>query len=417
VLRTPEEVAAMLELRRRGWGIKRIAGELGCNPRTVRRYVEQGEWRGYDRRCRGGRLDGLQDWLAERFRQHRGNADVVRQDLLREHGIVVSLRTVERAVAPLRRELRAETLATVRFETPPGKQLQIDFGERRTWIAGESTKVFLFVATLGYARRTYVQAFRHERQSAWFAGLEAAFRYFGGVPQEVLFDNARALVTHHDAASREITFNDRLHAFARHWAFRPQACAPYRARTKGKDERGVGYVKANALAGHRFVSWPAFEAHLAWWMREVADVRTHGTTGEAPIARFERAEAAALRSLDDRPSFQRVRELVRKVQNDCCVEVDENAYSVPWRLIGERVRVLVAGGRVTVEHGHRTVASHSEHPGRRHRSIDPRHLDGIVGAPRPTPAPMVAEPPLPEIPEGELLRPLAEYEALVGGGW
>jgi hypothetical protein len=144
----------------------------------------------------------------------------------------------------------------------------------------------------------------------------------------VLFDNARALVTHHDAASREITFNDRLHTIARHWVFRPQACAPYRARTKGKDERGLGYVKANALAGHPFVSWPAFEADLAWWMREMADVRTHGTTSEAPIARFERAEAAALRPLDERPSFQRVRELVRKVQNDCCVEVDENAYSV-----------------------------------------------------------------------------------------
>lgn len=407
----------MLELRRRGWGIKRIASELGCNPRTVRRYVEQGEWRGYDRRRRGGRLDGLQDWLAERFRQHHGNADVVRQDLLREHGIAVSLRTVERAVAPLRRELRAETLATVRYETPPGKQLQIDFGERRVSIAGESTKVFLFVATLGCSRRTYVQAFRHERQSAWLAGLEGAFRYFGGTPREVLFDNARALVTRHDAASREITFNDRLHAFARHWEFRPCACAPYRARTKGKDERGVGYVKANALAGHRFVSWAAFEAHLAWWMREVADVRIHGTTGEPPIERFRRVEAAALRPLDGRPSFQRVRELVRKVHSDCCVEIDENAYSVPWRLIGERVRVLVAGGRITIEHGNRTVARHSEHPGRRHRSVDPAHLDGVVGAPRVTTSTTLAGPPLPAVPDGELLRPLAEYEALVGGGW
>jgi len=416
VLRTPEVAAAMPGLRRRGWGIKRIASELGCNPRTVRRYVEQGEWRGYDRRRRGGRLDGLQDWLAERFRQHHGNADVVRQDLLREHSIAVSLRTVERAVAPLRRELRAETLATVRYETPPGRQLQIDLGERRVSITGESTKVFLFVATLGYSRRTYVQAFRHERQSAWFAGLEGAFRYFGGTPREVLSDNARALVTHHDAASREITFNDRLHAFARHWAFRPQACAPSRAPTKGKDERGVGYVKANALAGHRFASWAAFEAHLAWWMREVADVPIHGTTGEAPIARFQRAEAVALRPLDDRPSFQRVRELVRKVQTDCCVEIDENAYSVPWRLIGERVRALVAGGRVTIEHGNRMVASHSEHPGRRHRSIDPAHLDGVVGAPRVTP-PTLAEPPPPAVPDGELLRLLAEYEALVGGGW
>src|SRR3712207_9087744 len=91
-------------------------------------------------------------------------------------------------------------------------------------------------------------------------------------------------------ATREVLFNARFHAFARCWDVRPVACAPYRARTKGKDERGVGYVKHNAIAGRGFASWAALEAHLAWWMREVADVRVHGTTGEAPIGRVEREE-------------------------------------------------------------------------------------------------------------------------------
>ena len=107
-----------------------------------------------------------------------------------------------------------------------------------------------------------------------------------------------------------MVFNERLHAFARYWGVRPRACAPYRARTKGKDERGVGYVKRNAIAGRSFASWAALEAHLAWWMREVADLRIHGTTGEPPIARFERDEATALRPLDGRPPFRQVRELV-----------------------------------------------------------------------------------------------------------
>src|SRR3546814_3757916 len=115
-------------------------------------------------------------------------------------------------------------------------------------------------------------------------------------PVEVLLDNARALVEHHDASTREVRFNAKLHAFARYWGFRPRACAPYRARTKGKDERGVGYVKRNAIAGRRFESWAAFEAHLARWSREIADRRIHGTTGEAPLVRFAR-EAAALRPL------------------------------------------------------------------------------------------------------------------------
>ena len=78
-------------------------------------------------------------------------------------------------------------------------------------------RVFLFVATLGYSRRCYVAAFRHERQSSWFRGLEGAFRHFGGVIKEVLIDNPRPLVVDHDAATREVEFNDQFLAFAAYW--------------------------------------------------------------------------------------------------------------------------------------------------------------------------------------------------------
>ena len=331
-----DEVEAMLHLHALGWGLKRIARELGCSKNTVRRYVAADGWMAYSRPVRGGKLEAQEAWLKECFFRHRGNAEVVRQDLLRELSIDVSLRTVERAVAPFRRLLTAEAKATVRFETAPGHQLQIDFGELRVPIADERVRVYLFVATLGYSRRCHVEAFRHERQSSWFRGLEGTFRHFGGVTKEVLTDNPRALVIHHDAATREVEFNDRFQAFAAYWGFRPRACAPYRARTKGKDERGVGYVKRNAIAGHRFESWAGLQAHLAWWQREIADRRRHGTTGEVPLVRFER-EAKCLRPCADRPPFGQLRDLIRTVHADCAVVVDTNAYSVPWRLIGERV--------------------------------------------------------------------------------
>lgn len=415
-MRTPDEVTAMLRLWSLGWGAKRIARELKVSRNTVKRYIEGGGWSAYRKPKRAKVLDGCEAWLAERMRRHRGNADVVRQDLARELGLEVSLRTVERAVSSLRQDLRAQARATVRFETPPGRQLQIDFGEmRRVEIGGEPVRVYLFVATLGWSRRCYVQAFRHERQSAWFDGMEGAFAHFGGLPGEVLLDNARALVDHHDAATREVRFNERLLAFARYWGFTPRACAPYRARTKGKDERGVGYVKHNAVAGHAFASWAALEAHLAWWMRQIADVREHGTTGEAPLVRFEREEAAALRPLEGRPPFRQVRDLVRRVSSDCCVEVDTNAYSVPWRLIGETVRVVVAGGRVAVEHGGAQVAVHSESAGRRQRLVEAAHFVGV--SQRPTLAPRAETGPPRPAPAGELLRPLREYEQAIGGGW
>ena len=415
VMKTPDDVEEMLRLKARGWGLKRIARELGCSHHTVKAYVAAGGVKSFKPPVRAKKLDGLDDWLRERFIRHRGNADVVRQELLAEKGIAVSPRTMQRTLQPYRQALKAEALATVRFETPPGRQLQIDFGERLVDIAGAKVKAFMFVATLGHSRRVHVRAFRHEKQESWFTGLESAFTTFGGVPEIVLMDNARALIVRHDAVSRTVQFNDKLLAFAKHWGFGPRACAPYRARTKGKTERGVGYVKKNAIAGRSFPSWEAFEGHLAQWEREVANVRMHGTTGEAPMVRFQRDEAHRLKPLGDRPPFGRLRELSRLVGNDCAIEVDTNSYSVPWRLIGERVAVTVAAGEIRIRHGVREVAVHSQVNGRRQRVIDRAHLDGVAGVV--CRREIVETPPPQHPPPPTLLRPLAEYEAAIGGSF
>jgi transposase len=403
-------------LKALGWGSKRIAAELGCSRNTVRHWLARGDWRPCASPSRSKKLDGLSDWLRERFRRHAGNADVVRQELASEKSIAVSLRTVERAVAPYRRELVAAARATVRFETQPGEQLQIDFGERRVEIGGAAIKVFFFVATLGYSRRLHVRAYGHEKQDSWFDGMESAFRAFGGVPREVLLDNAKALILHHDRASREVVLHPRLHAFARHWGFRVRACAPYRARTKGKDERGVGYVKSNGIAGRRFATWSEMEAHLDAWTREIADTRVHGTTGETPNRRFARDEAVALRSLTGISPFVTARDLLRRVGADCAIEVDGNAYSVPWRLIGERVRVTVGAGAVRVLYGGREVAVHAELQGRHGRVTDDSHLAGIAGT-KTRPARVIEIPGAAGDAPHDLQRPLAEYEAAIGGGF
>lgn len=417
LMQTPDDVAAMLRLNELGWGAKRIARELGISKNTVKHYLRQGGWAAYHSPARSKALDGLEQWLEQCFFQHGGNADVVRQELVRVHGVKVSLRTVERSVQPLRQQLAAAAKATLRFETPPGRQLQIDFGTARVMIGQEVVRIYLFVATLGYSRRPFVAAFTHERQSAWLAGIEGAFAHFGGIPEQVLLDNPKALVVHHDPQTREVTFNERFLAFARYWGFTPRACAPYRARTKGKDESGVKYVKRNAIAGRSFAGWEELEAHLARWMREVADTRVHGTTGERPIDRFERDESGALQPMNGRPPFQQNRELRRRVGSDACVEVDANAYSVPWRLIGQQVTVQVAEAEVVVFHGAQQVARHPVCAGRRQRVIERSHLVGIVGVPpRPPAAAVPPDHPVPPQPS-PLLRPLAEYEAVAGGAW
>lgn len=403
----PEAVTTIVRLGQSGWGAKRIAHTLGIARNTVRRYLKAGGPVAYQRPKRASVLGGHEAWLRERFLQHRGNCDVVRQQLSQELGIETSLRTVERACQGLRQELEASRRATVRFETAPGEQMQIDFGQTRVLIGGESVRVFLFVATLGYSRRGFACALRHERQSAWFAGIEAAFAHFGGRPQTLLIDNAKALVDKHDMQTRQVRLNSRFEAFCRHWDIAARACAPFRARTKGKTENGVGYVKKNAIAGHAFESWAALEAHLARWQREVADVRLHGTTGVTPVERFN-LEREHLRPAAGFAPFLQVRELVRRVNAEGCIELDTNAYSVPWKLIGETVTVMVSADTVVVEYAGAEVARHAQLCGNRGRSIERSHLLG--GSPSPA---EIEVPP----PTDALLRPLAEYDALVGGGW
>lgn len=412
-MESPDIIENILYLSSQGWGKRRIAKELGISPNTVKHYRRQKKWFPYNVPKRIKRLDALDIWLEEMFNLHKGNAEVIRQELARQHNIQASLRTVERAVKPFRQRVFAEAKATVRFETPPGKQMQIDFGSITIKIAAEPKKIYFFAAVLGFSRRQYIQAFTHERQSAWFEGLEGAFNHFGGIPTEVLLDNPKPLVISHNPVTREVVFNERLHAFANYWKFKPKACAPYRARTKGKDENTVKYFKYNGIAGREFSSWEALNEHIVWWIRDISDHRIHGTTGEKPIDRFEREEKTLLQPLNGKPPFYFRRELQRSVHTDACVEVDTNFYSVPWHLIRKEVTVQLSETEVKIFYGADEVARHPICIGERQRCINPDHLRGIVGANWC----MKTEVPSTPIKPAELLRPLAEYEAIIGGGW
>ncbi len=183
--------------------------------------------------------------------------------------------------------------------------------------------------------------------------MESAFAKFGGVPEEVLLDNARALVVEHDPASREVVFNEKLQAFAKHWGFRPRPARRIAPAPRARPSTASATSRGTRLPAARFPSWEALEAHLEAWTREVADVRVHGTTGETPIERFSRDEAKALqvRWPGCRPSSCARADPAGAA--DCAIEIDGNAYSVPWRLIGETVRVDGPGGIVRIHHAGR----------------------------------------------------------------
>jgi transposase len=372
-----EVVRRIRVLAQAGWGHKRIGRELGVARNTVRRYLRGGSEADKQVRPKARRLTADEQERAVELWNGtaEGNAVVVKA-LLAQEGVEASVRTVQRAVEDRRREVHAAQVATVRFETKPGQQMQVDFGEKQVRLGGQLVKVFLLVAVLSFSRRLFVRAFLNQRGDDWREGVAAAFVHFGGVPLEVLGDNARPLVDKHDRKAGTVRFHPAWLEFCRDWDVTPKACGPYRARTKGKTESGVKYVKRNALAGRDFEDFGALEKHLEQWMAE-ADERVHGTTHERPRERYEREEKAALRPLPSRPVPSRQQRLKRKVANDALVDVDTVRYSVPHRLVRESVEVQVGEDEVRIFHAGKLVATHARSKEPHARVVDSAHWKGL----------------------------------------
>jgi transposase len=188
--------------------------------------------------------------------------------------------------------------AVRRFETPAGFQGQVDFASfNLPW-----GRRYALVVVLGYSRLLWVRFYPRQNMQALFAGLESAFGAFGGVPQELLFDQMRSVVIGDDRLSRgALVLNAEFLRFAAHWGFRPRACRPYRAKTKGKVERPIRYLRESFFYGRSFLNDADLNAQAERWLATTANRRQHRTVGEEPQLRFERDERFALKSLASSP--------------------------------------------------------------------------------------------------------------------
>jgi transposase len=182
----------------------------------------------------------------------------------------------------------------VRFETAAGHQAQVDFAEfRLPW-----GKRYALLVVLGYSRLLWLRFYRRQTMATLIDGLEDAFQSFGGVPRELLFDQMGAVITGDErAAGGKLIENAEFLRFAEHWGFRIRACRPYRARTKGKVERPIRYVRQSFFYGRTFLNDADLDAQAERWLARTANVRRHATTRERPLERFTREELAVLQPL------------------------------------------------------------------------------------------------------------------------
>ena len=350
---TKEDFLVIKALAKRGVYHKDIAAELGVHPKTVSRALKRDAAPPRTRQARGSKLDPFHTAIDALLAEGVWNAVVIFREL-QAKGYSGQLTLLRDYIRP-KRALRAGR-ATVRFETEPGRQLQSDWGEITTEIAGLPTKVFFIVNQLAYSRRLHAWATDSLDAEHTYEGLIRSLEYFGGVPGEVLVDNQKAAVLHH--APGNVTFTPRFVDLAERYGFTPRACRPYRARTKGKDERMVGYLKQHFFVRYRaFDSWAHLNQLLEHWLRTEADQRVQATVKEVVADRFAR-ERAQLRPLPAQRFDTSYRE-TRVVSWDSFVDVRGNRYSVPAQYVGQTVAVRISlAGQLVVVAGEEVVATH-----------------------------------------------------------
>jgi transposase len=355
--------------------IAEIARRLDIDRKTVARCLRQEAWQPYRRAAPAQTLlTPHRAFLEERAPAVDYSARILWQELRAHHAYAGSYETVKRFVRPRREEGLRASLTWTRFETPPGAQSQIDWGQARVLLGGRPVVRHVFVLTLGFSRRSFYAPCPDETLGEFLDAHERAFEYFGGHTREHLYDRPRTVCR---PSAGGVMWNSTFRAFADFWGFEPRLCRPYRAQTKGKAESGIKYFRRNFLPGREFRDDLDLSEQLGEWMVTIADRRVHGTTHERPIARFAREHALLIPAVPPR-HFRLEARVSRVVASDYLISVETNRYSVPFRLIGQTVEVQRQGDGLVISHRGGVVARHGVLAGQHQLAILPEHGPGAL---------------------------------------
>ncbi len=397
-----------------GMQVTEIASQLGVHRSTVYRW-QQGKSPG--RRRRRSKLDPYRDYIRSRLRDYRLPATVMIREL-QEQGYDGGITILKDFMKEVKEEYVQEVVD--RFETEPGSQAQIDWGECGLLMhEGRRRKLYLLVVVLGYSRYMWAEFTTTTRRPELIRLMERSFRETGGVPRELLVDNMRQVVDQPRQGATPALVNRDFEEFSRWWGFRTVACPPYWPRTKGKVERGIDYVKRSFLEGRSFSDLADLNAQLRAWLADVANVRMHGTVKERPVDRL-RMDLAAMGAVssDSYPSLERHNRLA---DHDGMISFRGVRYSVDPRIIrSRRTQVEVregADGILRAYHDGRLVAQHRLMSSGSPPQEDPRHAAlrrELAARPerrssRRGKSPRFAQYDMPSVVE----RPLEVYEELV----
>ena len=403
------QVKEIYELKGAGCSIREIARELDVSRNTVRRYLKSPEaMRPKPRRRRVSKLDAYTDYIDHRMSEGLENCVVLHRELV-ARGYDGGYSILKGYVSPRRQKRQPE--ATMRFETGPGEQAQVDWGSL-SYISegGKRRSVWVFVMTMGYSRACYVELVRRADTAAFIQCHVNAFEYLGGVPRRCLYDNAKVITLGKDEAKRPI-WNQRMLDFAMRVGFEARLCQPYRAQTKGKVENGVKYVRYNMWPSIRFTDDADLNGQALEWCDVVANARVHGTTHRVPWEALAE-ERPYLGELPDRLTLAPYLRADRKVSRDGFVSWEGSHYGVHWKWVGATVQVGERQGTVEIWTGDERIAVHPRAQQPKQRFILPGQWSGLPkGDNRPRKEAVAVQVPIGEVER----RSLDVYELVAGG--
>lgn len=400
----------ILDLAQQGLSVTAIARRTGMDRKTIRKYLAQGlEPPAYKPRARRPTvITPYETFLRERLQAF---PDLSGRRLLREirdlgyRGGYTVLKDFLRSIRPT-----PDQPFERRFETPPGRQAQVDFAFFKTAFTDQPEVeriVWLFSLVLGHSRLMWARFVARQDLPTVLRCHVAAFEALGGVPAEILYDRMKTAVLG-EGDDQGIAYNAKLLELAAHYGFLPKACKPYRAKTKGKVERPFRYVREDFFLGRTFRNLDDLNAQFRPWLDGVANSRRHATTGRIVAEHFAE-ERPHLKPLPAGP-FNTVLALDRRVTRDGMVSVAGNLYSVPDSTRRRTVEVQMTAAEVRILEEGRLVAAHPVLEGRGQRRI----IEGHRGLPPPANSTTPRQPkPVPPR-QGDTVspRPLAVYEAI-----
>ncbi len=379
-----EERFMIREMYRKGVSISEIARRTGRDRKTIRQTVSTPDLSPpkQARQVQSCKIDPYAPYLEQRMAEGVLNARKLYGEILAQ-GYPGKESKVREFVHERRPD--KEPIGSVRFETAPGEQGQVDWGYFGFITHhGRTYRLYAFVMTLGWSRASYLR-FTISADTTWFIRCHLhAFAYLGGVPKRLLYDNLKSVVLWRDAED-VVHWNPRFLDFADVAGFSPQACKPYRPQTKGKVENGVKYVRGNFWPGLHFRDLEDLNTQALVWLNTTANPRVHGTTGEIP---FTRLRSEGLQPADKALTYDTSVLTTRRSSKDCFISYSGNLYSVPAAYARKTLQVkLTEAGELVIgsEVGHE-LARHRILLGRQERSVQAEHYRGLG-----TPAPRIEQ--------------------------